>query len=163
MLYVHLATCHKLLLYFMHYIGFFAFHFNHICIFDIPSWPAGVSLVKSQLEMATTIRFGTTSSPCTTAAAERAQLAEEMGKLKLFFLIFNNKSYYGQNVFICCSLILKMEKGTVTLTNFCSAPLTRTTRSGPAASLTILLSAGRWVECPFIVTYTRSYGKILWN
>ncbi|XP_042266374.1 gametocyte-specific factor 1 [Thunnus albacares] len=28
--------------------------------------------------MATTIRFGTTSSPCTTAAAERAQLAEEM-------------------------------------------------------------------------------------
>ncbi len=32
--------------------------------------------------MATTIRFGTTSGPCKTAAAERAELAEDFGKKK---------------------------------------------------------------------------------
>lgn len=63
-----------------------------------------------------------------------------------------------------CLSALKTREPTVTRTNSCSAPSTRTTGFGPAASLTILSSAERWVIAVQLQGWCTSatYYSLIW-
>lgn len=88
-------------------------------------------------------RFGSTTDP-SKIVSEAVQEADEYGHHSGFLLTLNVlvsflKGKVAKGDFVCFAT--KIPEPTMTRTNFSNAPLIRTIRSGPAASLTILSSA----------------------